>query len=88
MAMAFPNATIEWRWNERLIREMHDKFLRIVEDGPRSDLMGKLKSSLLYQHTFILKHCSYIPTVTPADRRYYSNYKCIGKIMLNGGPLF
>ncbi|XP_070493572.1 fasciclin-2 [Chironomus tepperi] len=54
MAMAFPNATIEWRWNERLVREMHDKFLRIVEDGPRSDLM-----------------------VTPADRRYYSNYKCI-----------
>lgn len=54
MAMALPNATIEWRWNERLIREMQDKFLQIVEDGPRSDLI-----------------------VEPADRRYYSAYKCI-----------
>jgi neurocan core protein len=54
MAMGFPNATIEWRWNERLVREMHDKFLEIVEVGPRSDLI-----------------------VTPADRRYYSAYKCI-----------
>lgn len=41
MAMAFPNATIEWRWNERLVREMQDKFLEIVEDGPRSDLLVK-----------------------------------------------
>ncbi|CRL04468.1 CLUMA_CG017550, isoform A [Clunio marinus] len=39
MAMAFPNATIEWRWNERLVREMQDKFLQIVEEGPRSDLI-------------------------------------------------
>lgn len=39
MAMGIPNATIEWRWNERLIREMHDKFLQIVEEGPRSDLI-------------------------------------------------
>lgn len=43
MAMGIPNATIEWRWNDRLVREMHDKFLRIVEDGPRSDLMGMLE---------------------------------------------
>lgn len=39
MAMALPNATIEWRWNERLIREMNDKFLEIHEEGPRSDLI-------------------------------------------------
>lgn len=39
MAMALPNATIEWRWNERLVREMQDKFLQIIEDGPRSDLI-------------------------------------------------
>lgn len=54
MAMGFPNATIEWRWNDRLVREMQDKFLQIVEEGPRSDLIVK-----------------------PADRRYYSAYKCI-----------
>lgn len=54
MAMGIPNATIEWRWNERLVREMQDKFLQIVEEGPRSDLIVK-----------------------PADRRYYSAYKCI-----------
>lgn len=42
MAMGFPNATIEWRWtNDRLIREMQDKFLQIVEEGPRSDLIVK-----------------------------------------------
>lgn len=41
MAMGFPNATIEWRWNERLVREMQDKFLQIVEEGPRSDLIVK-----------------------------------------------
>lgn len=39
MAFGFPNATIEWRWNERLIREMQDKFLQIFEEGPRSDLI-------------------------------------------------
>lgn len=39
MAMGVPNATIEWRWNERLVREMQDKFLQIVEEGPRSDLL-------------------------------------------------
>jgi neural cell adhesion molecule len=54
MAFGFPNATIEWRWNERLIREMRDKFLNIVGEGPRSDLI-----------------------VTPANRRYYSAFKCI-----------
>lgn len=41
MAMGIPNATIEWRWNERLIREMNDKFLQIVEEGARSDLIVK-----------------------------------------------
>lgn len=93
MAMALPNATIEWRWNEKLIRgettffkyfvsiifiyskcskifmfansfpfllnpplqiELNDKFLTIVEDGPRSDLI-----------------------VQPVDRRYYTGFKCI-----------
>lgn len=39
MAFGFPNATIEWRWNERLISEMQDKFLQIVVEGPRSDLI-------------------------------------------------
>lgn len=41
MAMALPNATIEWRWNDRLIKDLHDKFLEIVEEGPRSDLLVK-----------------------------------------------
>lgn len=39
MAMGFPNATIEWRWHDRLISEMQDKFLVITDDGPRSDLI-------------------------------------------------
>lgn len=39
MAMGIPNATIEWRWNERLVREMQDKFLQIIEEGARSDLI-------------------------------------------------
>lgn len=39
MAMALPNATIEWRLNERLITDLHDKFYHIVEEGPRSDLI-------------------------------------------------
>lgn len=39
LAMALPNATIEWRWNEKLVRELNDRFLQIVEDGPRSDLI-------------------------------------------------
>jgi neural cell adhesion molecule len=38
-AMALPNATIEWRWNEKLVREMQDKFIQITEEGPRSDLI-------------------------------------------------
>jgi neural cell adhesion molecule len=54
MADSFPAASIEWRWNERPIKEMGDKYLRIVEEGPRSDLI-----------------------VEPADRRYYSAYKCV-----------
>lgn len=55
LAMGIPNATIEWRWNDRLIREMYDKNLQIEEDGRgRSDLL-----------------------VIPADRRYYSAFKCI-----------
>lgn len=41
MAMGIPNATIEWRWNERLVRELQDKFLQIVEEGARSDLIVK-----------------------------------------------
>lgn len=43
LAMGLPNATIEWRWNDRLIREMQDKFLQIVDcpeqHCPRSDLI-------------------------------------------------
>lgn len=54
LAEGFPNATIEWRWNERLIKDLPDRNFEIVGTGPRSDLLIK-----------------------PADRRYYSAYKCI-----------
>lgn len=38
-AQAIPNATIEWRLNERLIKDLYDRNYEIVEQGPRSDLL-------------------------------------------------
>lgn len=35
----FPNATIEWKWNDRPIRELNDPNLQIEGNGPRSDLL-------------------------------------------------
>ena len=39
LAEGFPNATIEWRWNDKLISEYYDKNFEIVGKGPRSDLL-------------------------------------------------
>lgn len=39
LAMGIPNATIEWRWNGRPVREYYDKNLEIIGTGPRSDLI-------------------------------------------------
>ncbi|XP_037936021.1 fasciclin-2 isoform X6 [Teleopsis dalmanni] len=39
LAMGIPNATIEWRWNGRPIKDAYDKNLVIVGTGPRSDLI-------------------------------------------------
>lgn len=39
LAEGFPNATIEWRWNERLIKDLPDRNFEIVGTGPRSDLL-------------------------------------------------
>ncbi|XP_034139629.1 fasciclin-2 isoform X1 [Drosophila guanche] len=39
LAMGIPNATIEWHWNGRKIKELYDTNLKIVGAGPRSDLI-------------------------------------------------
>ncbi|XP_017136363.1 fasciclin-2 isoform X2 [Drosophila miranda] len=39
LAMGIPNATIEWHWNGRKIKELYDTNLKIVGTGPRSDLI-------------------------------------------------
>ncbi|XP_030382113.1 fasciclin-2 isoform X2 [Scaptodrosophila lebanonensis] len=39
LAMGIPNATIEWRWNGRNIKDLYDINLVIVGSGPRSDLI-------------------------------------------------
>ncbi|XP_020805209.1 fasciclin-2 isoform X2 [Drosophila serrata] len=39
LAMGIPNATIEWQWNGRKIKELYDTNLKIVGTGPRSDLI-------------------------------------------------
>ncbi|CAD7087678.1 unnamed protein product [Hermetia illucens] len=39
LAMGIPNATIEWRWNGRPIKDQYDKNLVIEGTGPRSDLI-------------------------------------------------
>lgn len=38
-AQGIPNATIEWRRNDRLIKDLYDRQFEIVEQGPRSDLL-------------------------------------------------
>ncbi|XP_062138031.1 fasciclin-2 isoform X3 [Drosophila sulfurigaster albostrigata] len=39
LAMGIPNATIEWRWNGRNIKDLFDTNLKIEGTGPRSDLI-------------------------------------------------
>ncbi|XP_054731043.1 fasciclin-2 isoform X1 [Anastrepha obliqua] len=39
LALGIPNATIEWRWNGRPLKEAFDKNLVIIGTGPRSDLI-------------------------------------------------
>ncbi|KAL9884766.1 fasciclin-2 isoform X3 [Glossina fuscipes] len=39
LAMGIPNATIEWRWSGKPIKEILDKNLQQVGNGPRSDLI-------------------------------------------------
>lgn len=39
LAQGFPNATIEWRLNDRLIRDLADPNLQVEGSGPRSDLL-------------------------------------------------
>lgn len=38
-AMSIPNATIEWRWNGRNIKDLYDTNLKIEGSGPRSNLI-------------------------------------------------
>lgn len=47
-AQAIPNATIEWRLNNRLITEMYDRNYEIVTQGPRSDLLINPQSQSYY----------------------------------------
>uniref|UniRef100_A0A1B0GL92 Putative neural cell adhesion molecule l1 n=1 Tax=Lutzomyia longipalpis TaxID=7200 RepID=A0A1B0GL92_LUTLO len=39
LAEGIPNATIEWRLNERLVTELYDRNLEVHGSGPRSDLI-------------------------------------------------
>lgn len=39
LAQAIPNATIEWRWNDRRVADLYDINMRIDEQGARSDLI-------------------------------------------------
>lgn len=39
LALGIPNATIEWRWNDRSIKGLNDPNLQVDGDGPRSDLL-------------------------------------------------
>ncbi|XP_055913981.1 fasciclin-2 isoform X2 [Eupeodes corollae] len=39
LAMSIPNATIEWRWNGKQLKNGFDQYLKIVGTGPRSDLI-------------------------------------------------
>lgn len=39
LAMGIPNATVEWRWNDRLIADLNDPNARVEGNGPRSDLL-------------------------------------------------
>ncbi|XP_061402949.1 fasciclin-2 isoform X3 [Musca vetustissima] len=39
LAMSIPNATIEWRWNGKPLKDINDKNLEIIGTGPRSDLI-------------------------------------------------
>lgn len=41
LAEGFPNATIEWRRDDKLIKDLFDPNLEIFGTGPRSDLMIK-----------------------------------------------
>lgn len=43
-----PNATIEWRWNDRPIRELNDPNLQIENHGIRSDLLVRPRESRYY----------------------------------------
>ncbi|XP_049301474.1 fasciclin-2 isoform X2 [Anopheles funestus] len=38
-AQAIPNATIEWRFNDRRVQDLYDQNLRIENEGLRSDLL-------------------------------------------------
>lgn len=39
LAQGIPNATVEWKWNDRPISDLNDPNLRIEGQGPRSDLI-------------------------------------------------
>ncbi|XP_055380619.1 fasciclin-2 [Condylostylus longicornis] len=41
LAMGIPNATIEWRWNGRIVKDLVDKNLEIIGTGPQSSLIVK-----------------------------------------------
>lgn len=39
LAQGIPNATVEWKWNDKPISDLNDPNLRIEGNGPRSDLI-------------------------------------------------
>lgn len=48
LAQGFPNATIEWRWNDRLIKDLGDANLLVEGSGPRSDLLVTPRDARYY----------------------------------------
>lgn len=84
MFLGFPNATIEWRWNnDRPIKDLNDPNLQIESHGPRSDLLVTPRDRRYYsaykciatnrlgtdEHTMILREARIPDIVSSASPR-------------------
>uniref|UniRef100_A0A336MUJ8 CSON006072 protein n=1 Tax=Culicoides sonorensis TaxID=179676 RepID=A0A336MUJ8_CULSO len=49
LAEGFPNATIEWRRDDKLIKDLFDPNLEVIGSGPRSDLIIKPVGNQYYR---------------------------------------
>lgn len=81
LAESIPNATIEWRWNNRRVIELQDMNLQVVNAAPRSDLLVKPSDRRYYseykciatnrhgqaEHTMVLRQAT-IPNAVPSAK--------------------